>query len=60
MVISNIGGTVPVYTDGTLQPMVQETQILHNPHDVCIDDDENIYVAQWASGKVYPYKFTRV
>ena len=59
-VISNIGGTVPVYTDDTLQPMAQETPILHNPHDVCIDNDENIYVAQWASGKVYPYKFTRV
>ena len=59
-VISNIGGTVPVYSNGTLQPMAQELQILHNPHDVCIDDDENIYVAQWASGKVYPYKFTRV
>ncbi|KKX47841.1 hypothetical protein [Sphingobacterium sp. IITKGP-BTPF85] len=59
-VISNIGGTIPVYSNGTLQPMAQELQILHNPHDVCIDDDENIYVAQWASGKVYPYKFTRV
>jgi len=25
-----------------------------------VDNDENLYVAQWASGKVYPYKFTRV
>ena len=27
---------------------------------VCSDDEGSIYVAQWASGKVYPYKFTRV
>jgi peptidylamidoglycolate lyase len=59
-VISNIGGTEPVYTNGELQPMAQAVNIFRNPHDVCVDDDENLYVAQWASGKVYPYKFTRV
>ncbi|MGZ3823292.1 MAG: hypothetical protein ACXVB6_22050 [Mucilaginibacter sp.] len=59
-VVSNIGGTEPVYKDGVLQSMAQAEKIFLNPHDVCIDDDENLYVAQWASGKVYPYKFTRV
>jgi sugar lactone lactonase YvrE len=59
-VVSNIGGTEPVYKDGVLQPMSQAEKIFLHPHDVCIDDDENLYVAQWASGKVYPYKFTRV
>lgn len=59
-VVSNIGGTEPVYTNGVLQPMAQADKIFRNPHDVCVDDDENLYVAQWASGKVYPYKFTRV
>jgi peptidylamidoglycolate lyase len=59
-VVSNIGGTEPVYKDGVLQPMSQSEKIFLNPHDVCVDDDENLYVAQWASGKVYPYKFTRV
>ncbi|SHF80289.1 NHL repeat-containing protein [Pedobacter caeni] len=59
-VVSNLGGTEPVYKDGVLQPMVQAEKILLNPHDVCVDNDENLYVAQWASGKVYPYKFTRV
>ncbi|XHR94809.1 hypothetical protein ACFJIV_31945 [Mucilaginibacter sp. UC70_90] len=59
-VISNLGGTEPVYTDGVLQPMAQAEKIFLNPHDVCVDNDENLYVAQWASGKVYPYKFTRV
>ncbi len=59
-VVSNIGGTEPVYKDGVLQPMAQAEKIFLNPHDVCVDNDENLYVAQWASGKVYPYKFTRV
>ena len=60
-VVSNIGGTEPVYrADGTLQPMAQAEKIFVHPHDVCVDRDDNIYVAQWASGKVYPYKFIRV
>jgi hypothetical protein len=58
-VVSNIGGTEPVYLDGRLQGMTQAEKLFVHPHDVCVDDDENIYVAQWASGKVYPYKFRR-
>lgn len=59
-VVSNIGGTAPVYTNNQLQPMAQAEKIFVHPHDVCVDDEENLYVAQWSSGKVYPYKFTRV
>ncbi len=59
-VVSNIGGSAPVYQDGQLQLMTQTDKIFVHPHDVCVDDDENLYVAQWNSGKVYPYKFTRV
>ncbi len=59
-VISNVGGTAPVYKDHALQPMRQADKIFVHPHDVCIDRDDNIYVAQWASGKVYPYKLKRV
>ncbi|SHG63999.1 hypothetical protein SAMN04488109_1192 [Chryseolinea serpens] len=55
-VISNIGGTPPVYADGKLQPMAQSEKLFVHPHDVCVDRDGNLYVAQWASGKVYPYK----
>ena len=58
-VISNIGGSEPTYVNGILQPMLQTDKIFVHPHDVCVDRDENIYVAQWASGKVYPYKLTR-
>ena len=59
-VVSNIGGSEPVYVKGVLQPMKQTDKIFVHPHDVCVDRDENIYVPQWAAGKVYPYKLTRV
>ena len=59
-VVSNLGGSKPAYANGVLQPMSQTDKILNHPHDVCVDDDGNIYVAQWASGKVYPYKFSKV
>lgn len=59
-VVSNIGGTEPVYENGELKPMAQAEKIFVHPHDVCVDDEGNMYVAQWASDKVYPYKFTRV
>jgi sugar lactone lactonase YvrE len=59
-VVSNLGGSAPVYMNGVLQPMSQTEKIFVHPHDVCVDDEGTIYVAQWASGKVYPYKFTRV
>jgi len=58
-VVSNIGGTEPVYENNVLKPMAQAEKIFEHPHDVCVDDEGNIYVAQWASGKVYPYKLTR-
>ena len=59
-VVSNIGGTEPVYENGKLKPMAQAEKIFAHPHDVCVDDDGNLYVAQWNSDQVYPYKFTRV
>lgn len=58
-VVSNIGGTKPVYQNGRLMPMAQESKIFAHPHDVCVDDDENLYVAQWNADRVYPYKFER-
>jgi sugar lactone lactonase YvrE len=59
-VVSNIGGSEPSYVNGVLQPMSQQQKLFTHPHDVCVDDEGNIYVAQWASGKVYPYKFSPV
>jgi peptidylamidoglycolate lyase len=59
-VISTPGGTEPVYADGVLQPQKQAQQTFIHPHDVCVDDDENIYVPQWNSGKTYPSFLERV
>lgn len=59
-VISNPGGSSPQYSNGVLQPLSQTDKIFVHPHDVCVDRDENVYVAQWNAGKVYPYKLTRV
>jgi hypothetical protein len=58
-VVSNLGGSMPVYKNGKLQAMSQTDKIFSHPHDVCVDDEGSIYVAQWASGKVYPYKFSK-
>lgn len=60
MVVSNPGGTAPEYRDGQLQLMVQQEQIFKHCHDVCIDDDKNIYVCQWNAGKTYPIRLVRV
>lgn len=55
-VVSNLGGSEPVYQNGQLQEMRQTVKAFQYPHDVCIDDDQNLYIAQWNSGHVYPYK----
>ena len=60
-VVSLPGGMAPEYNDkGVLKEPVYDEKTLLNPHDVCIDNDENIYVAQWYSGKTYPVMLERV
>lgn len=59
-VISNIAGSEPTYAGGQLQEMYQTVKAFSYPHDVCIDDEDCMYVAQWNSGKVYPYKLEPV
>lgn len=59
-VISNPGGTRPVYKKGVLQLMIQEQPIFNHCHDVCIDNDKNIYVCQWNANRTYPVKLERV
>ncbi len=59
-VVSNPGGTAPEYKDGELQLMVQSQPIFMHCHDVCIDEDKNIYVCQWNANKTYPIKLERV
>ncbi len=59
-VISNPGGTEPKFVQGELQLMVQAIPLFKHCHDVCIDEDKNIYVCQWNAGQSYPVKLERV
>jgi hypothetical protein len=58
--VSAPGGSTPVYEEGKLRPMQQVVKVFKHPHDVCVDDEENLYVAQWNAGKTYPIKLVRV
>jgi hypothetical protein len=60
-VISSPGGTAPIYQNGILQSTFQdESKVFNHGHDVCIDEDESIYVCQWNANKTMPVKLTRV
>jgi hypothetical protein len=59
-VVSNPGGREPKYVDGRLQLMLQDQPVFNNCHDVCVDSRGDLYVCQWASGGVYPYKLHRL
>lgn len=59
-VVSCPGATSPEYQDGELNELYQSIRLFQYPHDVCIDEDENLYVAQWNSGQTYPIKLFRV
>ena len=59
-VVSNPGGTQPVYQDGLLQLMLQDEPVFRHCHDVCVDKDENLYVCQWNANRTYPIKLERV
>ena len=61
-VISTPGGSEPIYQNNQLQEQRKQDpfKVFLHPHDVCVDSDENIYVAQWASKKTYPIKLVRI
>jgi len=59
-VVSCPGATAPTYTNNRLDELYQTIRLFQYPHDVCVDEDENLYVAQWNSGNTYPIKLTRV
>ena len=59
-VVSNLAGNLPSYKGNMPEEMHQTNNVFQYPHDVCIDDEENMYVAQWNSGNVYPYKLSPV
>lgn len=61
-VVSNPGGTKPVYKKGMDEPelMVQDTPVFKHCHDVCVDDEKNLYICQWMADGTYPVKLERV
>jgi len=59
-VVSNLAGSAPKYKGDQPEEMYQTIKAFQYPHDVCVDDEENLYVAQWNSGKTYPFKLEPV
>lgn len=60
-VLSNIAGSAPEYgDDGKLRPMRHTEDVFLHPHDLAVDEDDSLYVAQFASGETYPLKLERV
>ncbi len=60
-VVSNIAGTAPGYDDsGKLRPMAHKEEVFRHPHDLAVDSEGGLYVAQFASGKTHPIKLERV
>lgn len=52
-VVSNPGGNAP---GGSVAEYYQTFAGFAYPHDVCVDDEGSIFLAQWNSDQVYPYK----
>ena len=59
-VVSNPGGREPHYEEGQLTVLLQDQPVFQNCHDVAVDTNGDLYVCQWNSGKVYPYKLHRI
>jgi hypothetical protein len=60
-VIANVAGSAPEYgDDGKLRPMRHTEDTFLHPHDLVVDEEGSIYVAQFASGGTYPLKLERV
>ena len=62
-VLSNPGGRSPSYINNELQPLLQgegDQKVFNHGHDVCVDEDKNIYVCQWNANKTPPIKLERV
>ncbi len=59
-VVSFPGGQAPIYENDVLKKGVYDGDTFLNPHDVCVDNDENLYIPQWYSGRTYPVKLERI
>ncbi|MBK9492323.1 MAG: 6-bladed beta-propeller [Haliscomenobacter sp.] len=60
-IVSNPGGTAPTYKNGVLQASTAlSNRVFNHGHDVCVDNDKNVYVCQWNANHTAPIKLTRV
>ena len=59
-VIAAPGADQALFRENDLSSIIHDGRTFMNPHDVCIDQDENLYVPQWYSGNTYPIKLGRV
>lgn len=59
-VVSVPGGKPAQYINSHLQKLKQDQKIFQHCHDVCVDDDDNIYVCQWNANGLYPMKLERI
>ena len=60
-VVSNPGGNAPAYKNNLLLPTLQAPdKFFHHCHDVCVDEDKNLYICQWNANHSAPIKLTRV
>ena len=58
-VVSLPGGSAP-RDQADFTGVEYDNQTFLNPHDVCVDEDKNVYVPQWFSGRTYPVRLRRV
>ena len=59
-VLSLPGANEPVYRQGVLQAPASDKSTFLNPHDICVDADENLYIPQWNSKQTYPVRLERI
>lgn len=59
-IISAPGGEECDFVNGAVAEIKYDGRSFMNPHDVCVDRDENLYVPQWFSGNTYPIKLERI
>lgn len=59
-VVSLPGGSAPPADQSDFSGVEYDDLTFMSPHDVCLDDDKNIYVPQWYSGRTYPVRLKRI
>ncbi len=59
-VVAAPGALQHEFRPGELRSIVYDGRTLMNPHDICVDEDDNLYVPQWYSGNTYPVRLGRV